>query len=172
LGLHLHFLKMCVSRHGKVDLTRNLLQNKATWHVSIIWQTGYIPSDLDLSFYSERSQPSCEVYLRNVGFKIGENVTKSDACISARVQEFSTCGWTWPRYFRRPRTTSGRNSLCAVMVIINPEKQGTTRSWSQVPRYSWFGAAIVLRTETYEKLPPIDEQSGCFSSLSLLSIRN
>ena len=25
-----------------------LLQNEATWHVSIVWQTGYIASDLDV----------------------------------------------------------------------------------------------------------------------------
>jgi len=39
-------------------------------------------------------------------------------------------------------------------------------------RYSCFGAAIVLRIESYEKLPPNNGRSGCFSSLSFLSIRN
>jgi hypothetical protein len=43
---------------------------KTNPHDSIIWQTGYIPSDLDVIFYTEISLLWSEVYLRNVGFKI------------------------------------------------------------------------------------------------------
>ena len=68
-------------------------------NVSIIWQTGYIVCDLDVCFYTKRSLLWGEVYWHNVGFKIGENVAKRDSGISARMQGFSTCGWTWPRIF-------------------------------------------------------------------------
>jgi hypothetical protein len=122
-SLNLHFMKIYISRHGKVDLIHHFIANKkkkATWYVSIIWQTGHIASDLYVCFHTESSLLCGEVYWRNVGFKIGENVAKIDSGISAGVRGFSTCNCTWPRYFRRPRANSGRNSFCAVMVKVNP----------------------------------------------------
>jgi len=79
-----------------------LLQNKTTWRVSIIWQTDYTASDLDVCFYTESSLLWIEVYWHNVGFKIGENVAKRDSGISAGVQGFCTCGWNWSRFFDDP----------------------------------------------------------------------